>query len=242
MLLSAFLAVAVLPACRGGTGAAPDPQHPSNRSTDSADADSRLVRIDIDAAGNHYLIDTATETCLWVVATANKPGAIRVSCRLLRDNVEEARPHIAWVEELPEPAADPRGRSVASRRPRDRSFDTQRIAESIRRIGESEFEIDRDFLDYVLQNPARRGRGARIVPSIKDGAANGFKLYAIRPGSIYAALGLKNGDTVHAVNGHSLASPDKALEVYIAVREADEVRIELTRRGAAETLLWRIVP
>lgn len=57
-------------------------------------------------------------------------------------------------------------------------------------------------------------RAARIVPSVRDGKPHGFKLYAIRPGSIYVVLGLRNGDTITAVNGDDITTPDKALRIY----------------------------
>ena len=83
-------------------------------------------------------------------------------------------------------------------------------------------------------------RGARIVPSIKNGKANGFKLYAIRPSSVYSKIGLMNGDTIHAVNGFDLTTPDKALEVYTKVRESNNLSVTVTRRGKPVTLKYSI--
>lgn len=50
-------------------------------------------------------------------------------------------------------------------------------------------------------------RGARLVPSLRDGKPFGLKVFAIRDDSLFAALGLKNGDTVTQVNGHDLQDP-----------------------------------
>ncbi len=63
-------------------------------------------------------------------------------------------------------------------------------------------------------------KGARVVPAVKNGKPDGFKLYAIRPSSVYAKLGLQNGDTLQSINGFDLTSADKALEVYTKLREA----------------------
>jgi general secretion pathway protein C len=95
-------------------------------------------------------------------------------------------------------------------------------------------------VDKVLANPMAVGRGARIVPSIKNGKPNGFKLYAIRPSSVYANIGLMNGDTLHAVNGFELTTPDKALEVYTKVRESNSLSVNITRRGKPVTLNYSI--
>ena len=74
-------------------------------------------------------------------------------------------------------------------------------------------------------------RGARVVPAVKNGKPDGFKLYAIRPSSPYAALGLQNGDTVHAINNFVLDSMEDALDAYQGLRAATSLTIDLTRRG-----------
>jgi general secretion pathway protein C len=45
---------------------------------------------------------------------------------------------------------------------------------------------------------------ARIVPAFKGGVAVGFKLFSIRPDSIYGKAGLQNGDIVTSINGYDL--------------------------------------
>ena len=72
---------------------------------------------------------------------------------------------------------------------------------------------------------------ARIVPSMKNNELVGLKLFAIRPVSVWAALGFLNGDVLLDVNGHSLRSPDAALEAYTALKTADQLHFTLERRG-----------
>ena len=110
----------------------------------------------------------------------------------------------------------------------------------VREVGPNKYEIDRSLVDKVLSNPTLIARSARIVPSIKDGKADGFKLYAIRPNSVYAQLGLKNGDTLHAVNGFEISSPDKALEVYAKLKSASHLTLQVGRRGKTETMSYQI--
>jgi general secretion pathway protein C len=80
-------------------------------------------------------------------------------------------------------------------------------------------------------------RACRIVPAIRDGKANGFKLYAIRPNTLLALLGFQNGDTVKTINGRELDSPDKALEVYSALRNEKKFTVALERRGQPMSLV-----
>lgn len=114
------------------------------------------------------------------------------------------------------------------------------IEEGVNKVSDTEFEIDKKVVDKILENPMSVARGARIVPSIKNGKSNGFKLYAIRPSSVYAKIGLMNGDTIHSINGFDLTSPDKALEVYTKVREATSLSVNATRRGKPISLNYSI--
>jgi general secretion pathway protein C len=81
---------------------------------------------------------------------------------------------------------------------------------------------------------------ARIVPSFRDGKAVGFKLFSIRPGSIYERLGIKNGDVITRINGFDLNSPEKALEIYSKLREAPRIYLELERGSVPLTLTYRL--
>jgi len=105
------------------------------------------------------------------------------------------------------------------------------VAKGIQKIGEGKYEIRRSALNRILGNTTLLARSARIVPSVRNGKPNGFKLYAIRPGSLYSLLGMFNGDTINAINGHSITTPDKALEVYTKLRNASHLSIEFNRRG-----------
>lgn len=110
----------------------------------------------------------------------------------------------------------------------------------VKKVDDTTFEIDRSLVDKVLANPTAVARGARVVPSVKNGQPNGFKLYAIRPSSVYAKIGLMNGDTIHAVNGFELTSLDKGLEVYTKVKESTSLSVSITRRGKPLNLSYSI--
>ena len=109
------------------------------------------------------------------------------------------------------------------------------VASGIKSVGPNKWEIKRSALNKVLGNTTQLARMARIVPSVKGGKPNGFKLYAIRPGSLYTLIGLQNGDTIHAINGHAMTTPDKALEVYTNVRHASHLTISFSRGGKTKT-------
>ncbi len=114
------------------------------------------------------------------------------------------------------------------------------IDSGIKKIDDSNYEIDKSLVEKVLLNPMAVAKGARVVPSMKNGKPDGFKLYAIRPSSAFAKLGLTNGDTLQSINGFELTSADKALEVYTKLREATSLEVDVTRRGKPVTLKYSI--
>lgn len=117
---------------------------------------------------------------------------------------------------------------------------TSELDKGVRKTSETSYEIDRSLVDKILNDPSAIARSARIVPSIKDGKANGFKMYAIRPNSVYAKIGMQNGDTIHSINGYEITSPDKALEVYTKVKSASSLSVQITRRGSPVTMEYSI--
>jgi general secretion pathway protein C len=100
--------------------------------------------------------------------------------------------------------------------------------------------VERQLVEKLLNNTAALATAARFVPSMKDGKPNGFKLYAIRPNSIFGKIGLQNGDTIKAINGNEMSSPDRALEVYTKVRNASHLSVQVERRGENLTLDYTI--
>jgi general secretion pathway protein C len=103
--------------------------------------------------------------------------------------------------------------------------------EGVRTVGANKYEIDRGVIETTLTDLNKIATQARIVPSFKNGVANGFKLFSIQPGSLYSSIGIQNGDVIQRVNGYEINSPEKALELYQKLREAGHVTIELERGG-----------
>ena len=103
------------------------------------------------------------------------------------------------------------------------------LAATVRRISDTMYEVPRATVEAWTADPARVTSGGRGVPVVDFGEQSGFKLYAIRPGSAYAALGLENGDVVRAINGTPLGSGDQIL-VLIA-RSTRQISLDVLRRG-----------
>jgi hypothetical protein len=115
------------------------------------------------------------------------------------------------------------------------------LVDSITRHDALHYTIPKASIDQLLANPDTFARQARIVPAITNGQPLGFKLYAIRPNSLWLALGLASGDTLRSVNGIALSTPDKALQLYGTLKDATELQILVLRRtGIEETLVITI--
>jgi len=105
--------------------------------------------------------------------------------------------------------------------------------EGVKQLSENQYVVARSEINNALTNLSDLATKARIVPSFKNGVANGFKLFSIVPDSLYAKIGVQNGDVIRRINGYEMNSPDKALEIYQKLRDASRIEIELERRGEA---------
>jgi hypothetical protein len=96
--------------------------------------------------------------------------------------------------------------------------------------------FSRQAFEVLLVNPASLAKSARVVPAVRDGQTQGFKLFGIRPDSVPKALGLENGDLLLEVNGNPLASLDQTLELYTKLRDASTFNLLIERKGKRHTL------
>lgn len=110
----------------------------------------------------------------------------------------------------------------------------------VTKVSNTDYRVERAEVDRALSNLNEVATQARIVPSFKNGKANGFKMFSIKKGSIYDRIGLTNGDVIQKINGYDMNSPDRALEIYGKLRDATSLTIELTRGTANMTLNYAI--
>jgi general secretion pathway protein C len=80
----------------------------------------------------------------------------------------------------------------------------------------------------------------RILPNYVNGQPTGFRLQGIRSGSIFSAIGIRNGDVIVGVNGTDINSPQRAMELYQAMLQQDQVEMQILRRGREHTLNYTI--
>jgi general secretion pathway protein C len=105
----------------------------------------------------------------------------------------------------------------------------------IRSLGPHSFQVDRAFVERLLQDPATP-REAQAVLRTVDGRVVGFELRRLRPGGWASALGLQVGDRLTKINGYDLTSPARAIQAYAVLRRAKTLDITRERAGQRETI------
>jgi hypothetical protein len=102
------------------------------------------------------------------------------------------------------------------------------LIDTIKKLDDLSYEVPRATIERVFASPATYARVARTLPARRT---TGFQVFVIRPGSIVSAIGITNGDTIRAINGNAVASIDEVIELYPLIKDADEWRVDLDRRG-----------
>jgi general secretion pathway protein C len=97
---------------------------------------------------------------------------------------------------------------------------------SVRQVGPGSYEVSRQELDVALANPNQLLMQARVIPSHQ-----GFKMFSIRPDSLYARIGLQNGDVLQRINGLSLNNVQDGLEAFHKLRESSRIELQVERNG-----------
>ena len=65
---------------------------------------------------------------------------------------------------------------------------------------------------------------------------SGLRVVSFEAGTLPALLGLAKGDTIQAMNGIPIDSPERGLEALARFRSVDDVRLEVLRGGAKTSL------
>jgi general secretion pathway protein C len=110
----------------------------------------------------------------------------------------------------------------------------------VRMLGPNKYEIDRSLVNEFIANANVASQDAAIFPHTRDGKADGYRLGRVRPGGIFARLGLRSGDVVNSINNISISSPDKLLNLYTQLPGANHMTIGITRYGKPESIDYSI--
>jgi general secretion pathway protein C len=135
------------------------------------------------------------------------------------------RDEVLAMEELQQ--GGPASRSIPSGSPRpipaSPPAGTQRVS------------LRRTMIDEAIQDVSKLMTEIKIQPN-----EAGLALSDIKPNSIFRRMGLRNGDVLKSVDGQQIRSVDDALKLYESLKSADNVTVELQRRGGDRTINYNI--
>ncbi len=143
---------------------------------------------------------------------------------------------------LPPAAAAPATPPVAPNapaQPGELSPELADIASQIKKLSDTEFDVDRSVIDKVLKNQNLLMR-TRVVPENKDGKVVGIRLFGLRPDTLLGVLGFQNGDRLESINGMEMTNPQKMLEAYARLPSASRLTVRINRRGQPMSIDYRL--
>lgn len=105
---------------------------------------------------------------------------------------------------------------------------------------QTDFTVPEEELSSALANLPQLLSQARAVPYFRNGQSIGMRLFAIRSGSLYEKLGLKNGDILLSVNDNSLSDPAQALKIFEQLKSERTIGVKVERNSQLTDLHYSI--
>ena len=94
-----------------------------------------------------------------------------------------------------------------------------------------------DRMQRALSNePGLISDVLRPQPVFADGKLHGYRVYPGRDVRAFAALGLRNGDLVLAINGTALDDPARGNDIFSSLGNSDQARVTVMRNGQQQDI------
>lgn len=167
---------------------------------------------------------------------------------IVRDGqIECLRPESVRQAAKDRPKPKPRkvGGASASKGNDSKDVDTSdlnKLADSaVKNRGNNQYEIQQSALDAVLKDQQKlREQAPTVAPFYRDGKPSGFRLNGVRSDSIFSSLGIRNGDVITTVNGETIDSPQRAMQLYEGLSQRGTVKMTVERGGRPVTITYDI--
>lgn len=95
----------------------------------------------------------------------------------------------------------------------------------VRRLSDNRYAVDRSDVKSLAGNPAALFSEARIVPKYQNGAMVGVQVNAIRPGSLFQQIGIRNGDVITELNGIQVNGPQQTAQVLRQLSQSSDLTV-----------------
>ncbi|HVO84216.1 MAG TPA: type II secretion system protein GspC [Syntrophobacteria bacterium] len=100
--------------------------------------------------------------------------------------------------------------------------------------------LPREEVESSLSDLNQLMQQARIRPYLEANKPAGFLVSDIKPGSIFAKMGLRNGDVVQKINDQNISSPEQAIELYQGLMEGGGIALEIKRGQKSEKINYEV--
>ena len=100
--------------------------------------------------------------------------------------------------------------------------------------------VKRSMIDESMKNLNSLMKDVRIRPHFKNGESDGLIVSGIKSGSVFKKLGLRNGDIIMGVDGSQIESVDDAMKLYSGLKDLENMKVDIKRRGRVQTLNFNI--
>ena len=103
-------------------------------------------------------------------------------------------------------------------------------ADRVHQVADGAFEVDRSLVKELVTG-ATKASGVRALPAMKNGEVIGLRFAGVTSGSMAAAIGLKSGDVMSAIDGKEIKTAEALIDVYARLDQLDHVDLAGTRGG-----------
>ncbi len=100
---------------------------------------------------------------------------------------------------------------------------------AVAQTGAGSFVIDQKALNATLDNIGQAMSDARLLPSMKDGKVEGFRISEVKPAGVFGMVGMKNGDVLLRINDFAIDSPEKAIQSLASLKGQTRLKLDLVR-------------
>lgn len=110
----------------------------------------------------------------------------------------------------------------------------------VTQVGSGSYVIDQKALNAALDNIGQAMTDARLLPSMKDGKVEGFRISEVKPAGVFGMVGIRNGDVLLRMNDFAIDSPEKAIQSMASLKGQSRLKLDLLRDGQPTTFNYDI--
>lgn len=130
-------------------------------------------------------------------------------------------------------------KDVATAKKAPTAADAVPTGDKVAQVSDGKYVIDQGEIDAALSSLDQLYTQIRAVPNFEAGKVQGMKILSIKPGSIFAKLGLQRGDVLDRINGQQLDIKN-GFQLFNQLKEQKQFSLDLKRGGKTESFEYEI--